>query len=273
MYQPYPPPQPFGPPGYGPPYVPPSPLGTVRTGALLVGGTLAAFVGLFALQELVGLVHVGYSIFSMLFWVRMCGYVVLMVGLVMMSRLPRAFGAQMCAWSSFAFFTMGILFILARRLSHDLVSQDVADWVSWFIFTGAYTCLAPLMMLTASQTGIRWGAATNAVVGSLVGIWRVGVAISILMTPDEGPTYRPHSPTFGHFETLLMLPALAAIAGLGYELREIKDPLAYGPLGPPMAPMPGGYPPPPGAPGGYGPPGPPAHGGYGPPPAPPAPPY
>lgn len=259
MYGQYPPPMmPYGP-GFGSPYMPPNPLGGVKTGAMILGGALVGFLALDLLSTLATLAHVGYGAYQMFFWIRACGYVVVLVGLVMMSRLPRAFGVQLSAWSGFGLFLVALLYSLFTHVSYSSFGFGSGmQAVVWFVYTAAWGCLVPLVMLTAQQTGIRWGAATNAVVASLVGIWRLGVLVLTVMEPDDPygvPGGRYGGVSYDLMFTGLMLPALGALATLYFLLREIPDGPAFGPPPPPMAPYPGGFaPPPPPMGGGYGPP-------------------
>ena len=215
---------------------------------MILGGALAGFLALDLLSTLATFTHVGYGAYQMFFWIRACGYVVMLVGLVMMSRLPRAFGVQLSAWSGFACFLVALLYSLFQRVSYGTFGFGTGmQAVVWFVYTAAWGSLVPLVMLTAQQTGIRFGAATNAIVASLVGIWRVGVLVVLVMAPDD-PYYAPTTP-YDRFraellETELLLPAMGALATLYFLLREIPEGPAFGPP-PPL--HPGGY-------GGYGPP-------------------
>lgn len=250
MYGQYPPMGPYGP-GYGSPYMQQNPLSGVKTGAMILGGALVGFLALDLLSTLATLAHLGYGVYQMFFWIRACGYVVLLVGLVMMSRLPRAFGVQLSAWSGFACFLVALLYSLYQRVSYSGFGYGSGmQTVVWFVYTAAWGCLVPLVMLTAQQTGVRFGAATNAIVGSLVGIWRVGSLVLTVMEPDDpygsGVGGRYGGISYDLMFTGLLLPALGALATLYFLLREIPEGPAFGPT-PPPPPYPGGY-------GGYGPP-------------------
>ncbi|CAN5162306.1 hypothetical protein BH09MYX1_BH09MYX1_28910 [soil metagenome] len=258
MYGQYPPP--YGPPGFGSPYAPVNPIGGVKTGAMLIAGTLVGLIALDLSSRFTSFVHVGgYSIFQMYFWLRMCSLIVMMVGLVMMARLPRAFGVQLSAWSGFAFFLVALLYSIYSHVSGSYFLGG-ADKISWFIHTVGYGCLPPLVMVTASQTGLRFGAATNAIVGTLVGVWRIGLLFFTLIANDDpyGYSTSPYDPQVTSvLELLLFLPAVGSLATLFFLLRQIPEQPMFGVAPPPMAPYPGGYPPPPPPWGGYGPPGPP----------------
>lgn len=251
---------------YGP-YPPSNPLSTVRNGALVIAWTLVGFLALEILDTALYVFHIGFFPYQLFSWLTICGKVVLLVGVVLMSRLPRAFGVQLAAWSAFAFTLISLLISLVNRISPGAMGYDGVQMAQWFVTTAAYGCFTPLVMVTASQTGIRWGAATNAVVASVVGIWRVGELYFILRSTDDDyyGRYAYLDPRTIVLETLLSMPAMGALAALFLELRALRDLPFQGPLPPPMAPYPGGFAPPPPM-GGYGPPGPPPMGGYGPPP-------
>ena len=242
-------------PGFAPPgWAPPNLVGTVKLGAMLVFGTLTGFALLSATSELMAnLVHGAIGLWSMLFWVRICGYIVMMVGVVMMSRLPRSFGVQLSAWIAFTFFLVGFCVAVYRRVYSYSLSPTTNEWISMITFTGAYGSLVPLVMLAAQALGVRWGAATNAVVASLVGLWRTSDMVLAVAFPYDGHHPPSQHLAIGRLETLAALPALATLATLFFELREAKDLPMFGPMPPPLAPPAGGYVPPP------------PHGGYGPP--------
>ncbi len=268
--------------GYGP-YGYQNPLVTVRNGAIVAASCLAAMGLIELFDTTLYLAHSGFFMLRLLGWMRILLEVGVAVGAAMMTRVPRSFGAGLAGWTCFAFITMSVLVSLWKRLTFSYGAGSGVLYGQWFLLTMAYGAFTALPMIVASQTNVRWGAATNAFAGVLVGIWRMGELYYLIKsTDDDGygggggygyPSYYSPSTSDYVMQTLAMLPALAALATLCFELRGIASaapPALPGAPAPPLAPPPGGFAPPPPH-GGYGPPGPPPGGGgpFGPPPNPP----
>lgn len=266
----YPPPQPppygmmpYAP--YGPYGAPRHPLLTVRNGAIVAAICLAGLLLMEVLDTTLYLAHTAFPLLKLLGWVRTMLSVGLAVGVAMMARLPRSFGAGLAGWSAFAFLVMTVLLSLWMRVSYSFGSDGVL-YGRWFLMTMAYGAFTALPMIIASETGVRWGAVTNAFTGVLVGIWRFAELWYVIKSTDDdgyggglGGTYYSPSTSDYVMETLTTLPAIAALATLCFELRGIvalPPPVGQLPPAPPLAPPPGGYAPPPPI-GGWGPPGPP----------------
>ncbi|CAN5162301.1 hypothetical protein BH09MYX1_BH09MYX1_28900 [soil metagenome] len=203
-------------PGY-PGFAPPDPFARVRLGAILIALGLTVDLSTDCFYALSRWAYVGSSgiygaLWSAMFLPELAALILIGVGAAMLTPVP-AFGAQATAWLTIAAAVVSGLLNLASRFV-GLSGQSVGGALLLLGYMSLYGCLAATGALVAKAANVRVGAASIAIVGSLVGIHALSWLLRLVVA----------TPLAFYVADVSAPPMAGALAVLFFELRVAGHP-------------------------------------------------